>query len=130
MSRIVFYPEAVVVEMHDQPCFTDEDTERVKQTLCQAGRQRTRLVVDCAAVHTLGGAFLGALLTAMKRLAARPGDIVLCNVQPLPLEVFRITHLDRVFPLCATRDDALAALWPEPAAQVVESGGPDPLVGP
>src|SRR5690242_803592 len=102
MSRVVRYREAMVVEMHDNPCATPEDHEQVKRQLIEAGRASGRLVVDCAAVTSLGAAFLSALVTAFRSLGCRPGDLVLCRLRPLPREVFTVTHLDRLFPISET----------------------------
>jgi len=120
MAPAIPYPDVTVVEMHDRPCFTDDDYERVTQMLWQAGREQARLVVDCAGVRFLTGRFLSALLVTMKRLGARPGDIVLCQLDPPLLEVFRVTRLDQVFPICATRELALTAPWPQSRPIIVQ----------
>jgi len=114
MARVISYADATVVEMHDRPCWTADDHERVTQTLWQAGRGQSRLVVDCGGVRFITGRFLSALLVTMKRLGARPADIALCRIAPAPLEVFRATRLDQVFLICPTLEQALAADWPEP----------------
>jgi anti-anti-sigma factor len=113
MARVITFPEAAVVLMHDRPCLTDDDHERVTQVLWQAGRGQARLVVDCAGVRFISGRFLSALLSVMKRLGTRPGDIVLCHLDPNLAEIFRVTRLDQVFPIYPTRQQALAADWPE-----------------
>jgi anti-anti-sigma factor len=125
MSRIVRYPEAVVVEMHDKPCFSPQDSERVKQTLIEAGRDHVRLVIDCAAVQALGATFLSVLLTVMKHLGARPGDIVLCEVEGVPLQIVQMTRLDRVFPIAASREEAMHIGWPEPQPRIVSACADD-----
>jgi anti-anti-sigma factor len=112
MPNLVRYPGAVVVEMGPRPCFTDDDHERVKELLYQAGRQEPRLVIDCRAVETISGMFLSALVQTMRRLGARPGDITLCDVPDFLRSMFEITKLDRLFPLAATRDEALANVGP------------------
>ena len=129
MSRIFCSDEAVVVEMHDRPGFSPEDGEQIQKTLCAAGRAHARLVVDCAGVQCIGAAFLSALLAARNRLGARGGDIVLCNLHPLPRHVLHITHLDRLFPLHATRQEALDSAWPEPEAWFPGGLAADHIVG-
>jgi anti-anti-sigma factor len=120
MIRMIRCEEAIVVEMHDRPCQTTEDYERVKQLLVQAGRQHPRLVVDCSQVEWIAGPFLSALLSAYQTLGARPGDIVLCSLAPVPRQVFEVTKLDRVFPICETRAEAMRAPGPEPRPIVVQ----------
>jgi anti-anti-sigma factor len=114
MSRLVRREEGVVVEMHDRPCLTTDDYEQVKQLLIQVGREHGRLVIDCSAVEMVTGSFLSVLLSAYKALGARAGDIVLCELAPLPRQVFEITRVDTVLPIYATREEALRAPWPTP----------------
>src|SRR5262245_54103894 len=109
MERIERLPDAVIVRIHDQPCFTTDDHERVKGLLWHAGQHAPRLVLDCSEVRYITGTFLSALIVTMKRLGARPGDIVLCHVSDLVRAVFQATRLDVLFPIVATREDARAA---------------------
>jgi anti-anti-sigma factor len=120
MSRVVRYPEGTVVEMHDNPCSTPEDYDKVKQQIIDAGRLSTRVVVDCRAVNMLGASFLSALVVAYRQIGARPGDLVLCRLQPVLRQVFTLTRLDQLLPICETREEALEAPWPDPLPHVVE----------
>ena len=123
MARVSMHEEGAVVLMHDRPCQTDEDYDEVKKVLIQAGREGVRLVVDCSPVEWLGGPFLAALLSAVKALGARPGDVVLCGLRPAPRQLLEVTKLDRFFPICATAEEALRAPWPEPKALSVDGDG-------
>jgi anti-anti-sigma factor len=120
MNRVIRREQGVVVEMHDRPCVTTDDYERVKQLLINAGRDAPRLVVDCSRVQWMAASFLSALLIAFKALGARHGDLVLCGLRPLVREVFEVTKLDLVFPIYSTREEALRSAWPEPEMVVVE----------
>ena len=120
MSRVIRREEGVVVEMHDRPCDTTDDYERLKKTIINAGREDARLVIDCSQVEWMAGPFLSMLLSAYKALGARPGDVVLCGLRPTPRQVFEVTKLDRVFPIYATREEALRSAWPEPRPAVVQ----------
>jgi len=120
MSQIVRCPRGAVVEMHDNPCASRQDYEQVKHQLLEAGRSSTRVVVDCNGVHMLGASFLSALLTAFKFLGCRPGDLVLCRLQPLPRQVFAVTRLDLFLPVYESVEEALAGSWPDPESHVVE----------
>jgi anti-anti-sigma factor len=118
MGRIERLPGAAVVRMHDRPCFTPEDHERVKGLLCDAGRLAPRLIIDCEEVTIVTGSFLSALVVSGHLLGARAGDVVLCQVNDLVRTVFEATHLDRVFPIVATRADALTVEAAAPAALI------------
>jgi anti-sigma B factor antagonist len=61
-----------------------------------ASRHMQRIVLDFEEVQYMSSAALGKLIELTKRL--RPtGKLILVNVQPDLLEVFRITRLDSVF---------------------------------
>ena len=67
------------------------------------------LVVDLARVTFIDSMALGVLLEAMKRLRARGGALRIVGPGPNLRRIFEITLLDRIFPLDATRSEALAA---------------------
>ena len=67
------------------------------------------LVVDLSRVTFIDSMALGVLLEAMKRLRARGGVLRIVGPRPDVRRIFEITLLDRIFPLDATRSEALAA---------------------
>jgi anti-sigma B factor antagonist len=67
------------------------------------------LVVDLSEVTFIDSMALGVLLEAMKRLRARGGVLRIVGPRPDVRRVFELTLLDRIFPLDATRFEALAA---------------------
>ncbi len=68
--------------------------------------QRT-IVLDLGEVNFLDSTGLGAIVSSLKRLEGN-GVMVICNVGEMVLDVFRLTRMDRVFPIAATLDEALA----------------------
>jgi anti-sigma B factor antagonist len=71
-------------------------------------RGASSLVVDLADVGFVDSQGLGALLRGTRRLGAGEGRFRLVVPAPEIRRVFEITALDRVFPLDATREQALA----------------------
>jgi anti-anti-sigma factor len=67
------------------------------------------LVIDLSGVMFIDSMALGVLLDARKRLRARGGALRIVGPSPDVRRVFELTLLDRVFPLDATRSEALAA---------------------
>ena len=72
------------------------------------------LVLDLSQTTFVDSMTLGVLLGAMKRLRGRGGQLRLVITKPDLRRIFEITLLDRVFPLHATREEALAASDGEP----------------
>lgn len=69
----------------------------------------TRLVVDLAGVEFVDSSGLGALVSILKNLGAR-GALVVCGAQAPVLALFRLTRMDKVFPLVSGREEAVARL--------------------
>jgi anti-sigma B factor antagonist len=67
----------------------------------------THFVLDIQNVQFMDSACLGCLVEALNRLSAGGGKIALANTANSVQYLFRMTQLDRVFPICA---DVMAAL--------------------
>ncbi len=66
------------------------------------------VVVDLSETTFVDSMALGVLLGALKRLRASGGEMVLIVSRPDIRRIFEITLLDRIFPLYASRDEALS----------------------
>lgn len=69
----------------------------------------TGVIVDLEHIATLDSSALGPLVQRLHQLP--PGRMILCCLRSTALrEIFRLTHFDQVFPLVATRAEAIARL--------------------
>jgi len=68
---------------------------------------RRTIVLDLEMVNFLDSTGLGAIVSSLKRLDGN-GIMVICNVGEMVMDVFRLTRMDRVFPIVHTLDEALA----------------------
>jgi anti-anti-sigma factor len=116
--------DVTVIELPADPCGEGTELKRARQRLLRAARASSRLVIDCRRVRFFGAGVLGLLLRATQRSHARRGDIVLCGLSPLALEVLHITRLDTVWPLYRTREEALRAA-PLPLEPLTVDSRPD-----
>jgi anti-sigma B factor antagonist len=64
-------------------------------------------VLDTQNVQYMDSACVGCLVEALNRLAAKGGKIALANADRNVQSLFRMTRLDRVFPICS---DVMAAI--------------------
>lgn len=76
----------------------------------------TSLVVDLTPSTFVDSQGLGVLLRHARRLDPREGRFRLVVARAEIRRVFELASLDRIFPLDATRDDALARLSRDPSA--------------
>jgi anti-sigma B factor antagonist len=70
----------------------------------------THFVLDIQNVQFMDSACLGCLVEALNRMARTGGKIALANTANAVQYLFRMTQLDRVFPICADVMAALAAV--------------------
>ena len=70
----------------------------------------SNLLIDLNQGTYLGTAMLGAIVKLWKRVALQGGRLALCNVSEGVLMVLRVTKLQTVWPIFASRQDAIASL--------------------
>lgn len=68
------------------------------------------LLIDLTGVHMLSSAAIGLLGMVHRQTWGAKGRMKLCSVSPEVMKVFKLTRLDGVFDLYATRDEALKSL--------------------
>jgi anti-sigma B factor antagonist len=67
----------------------------------------SRLVLDLTEVVFIDSSGLGAMVSVLKALGGR-GMFALCNASVGVLSLFRLTRMDKVFPILSSRDEAVA----------------------
>jgi anti-sigma B factor antagonist len=86
------------LDLHTSPVLQ----ERLAQLLDQGV---TRIALDLEDVGFMDSSSLGVLVTALKRLREREGDLALVGVNGSPLKVLSLTGIDRLLTLYAVSDD-------------------------
>jgi anti-anti-sigma factor len=70
-----------------------------------------RLVIDLSGVLSLNSASLGPLVQKMREIQDLEGQLALCGVtSPALKEIFALTRFDKVFPIYASRNEAISAV--------------------
>lgn len=70
-----------------------------------------KLVIDLTHVNFFGSSFIEVMFRAYKRLQSKDrAKFALCGLNPGCREVLEITHLDTLWPIYATRAEAVAQL--------------------
>ena len=72
-----------------------------------------KVVLDLSRIDFLDSTGLGAVVTGLKRMRGH-GDLVLCGIAELVMNVFRLTRMDRVFRIESDVDSAVASLSGQP----------------
>lgn len=69
-----------------------------------------RMVVDMEGIVYISSAGLRSILTVQKTAKDSLCAIAYCALQPMVVDVFRISGFNRILTLCATQEDALAKM--------------------
>ena len=91
------------VDLYTAPEFK----ERLVQVIEDGKKQ---LVVDLSKATFIDSTTLGVLVGGVKRLRPTGGSLALVCTDDNITKIFEITGLDRVFPIHASRDEALTAV--------------------
>ena len=98
------------VDLYTAPEFK----ERLVQVIEDGKKQ---LVVDLSKATFIDSTTLGVLVGGVKRLRPTGGSLALVCTDQNITKIFEITGLDRVFPIHASRDEALQAVAAGDGAQ-------------
>lgn len=79
--------------------------ERMADYILQGNRQ---IVLDMSEVNFLDSTGLGAIVSSLKRLEGN-GTMVICHAGEMVMDVFRLTRMDRVFPIVSSSEEAVTA---------------------
>ncbi len=70
----------------------------------------TKILVDCRELDYISSAGLRVLLASAKQSKKQNGAITLCSLSPNVKQVFEISGFTSIFPISATREEAVRAL--------------------
>ncbi len=91
------------IDLYTAPEFKERMVE-----LIEDGKKR--IVVDLSSATFIDSTTLGVLVGGVKRLRPTGGSLALVCTDQNITKIFEITGLDRVFPIHASRDEALSAV--------------------
>ena len=91
-----------------------------KSVIAPILQAHAELVLDLSRLRFVDSSGLGAILSCLRQLSAKGGDLKLCGMSKQVRAVFELVRLHRIFDIFATSDDAVRAFRaaaPPPAAQ-------------
>jgi len=83
--------------------------QRVGEMLVRS-RSAPRIIVDLSLAERISSTFLNELLRLLKIVQAADGRLILCGVQPLFRDIFKITSLQGLFEFSENQQTALERL--------------------
>lgn len=87
---------------------TEHAAARVFEMLEQ--KHAKHVVIDLWKTDYYGSTALGFFVKLRKRAAEQGGQLAMCNISKHELEVLQVTKLDKLWPICDSREAAIKAV--------------------
>ena len=110
-------PDALVVSIDDPAALNDFRSNAFREALYESvtSHDGNRIAVDLGRVDFLSSSGVAILVGLKRRTDGKQGKLVLFRVQPVVLDLLRITRLNQYFLFADGEPEALAMLRPLPA---------------
>jgi anti-anti-sigma factor len=105
-SVLVLRPHKNVSSLADLDLF-NETKELCRQLHAS---EIDRVIVDFSEVEYFGSLMLESLRILWNEVHAHGGRMALCNVSPVGREILGIARFDTLWPVCASRSEAMTAV--------------------
>lgn len=69
----------------------------------------TRLVIDLSRLRFIDSSGLGAMLSCLRHLSAKGGDLKLCGMSKQVRATFELVRMHRIFEIFSSREEAVQA---------------------
>ena len=69
----------------------------------------TKLVLDLSRLRFVDSSGLGAILSCLRQLSAKSGDLKLCGMSKQVWALFELVRMHRIFDIYGTREEAVKA---------------------
>jgi anti-sigma B factor antagonist len=80
-----------------------------KRDIAAALQANTKLVLDLSRLRFVDSSGLGAILSCLRQLTAKNGDLKLCGLSKQVRGAFELVRMHRVFDIAGTKEEAVQA---------------------
>ena len=100
--------DVTVVNFTDKKILDEQNIQVIGEQLFSLVDElgRRKLLLNFSNVEYLSSAALGKFITLNKKVQAKSGKLVMCNINEDIFEVFEITKLDKFFTICDSEEQA------------------------
>jgi anti-sigma B factor antagonist len=85
-----------------------------KRDIAPILQTNTRVVIDLSQLRFVDSSGLGAMLSCLRQLSAKSGDLKLCGMSKQVRALFELVRMHRIFDIYGTRAEAVDAFHPQP----------------
>src|SRR5678815_3731740 len=103
---------AVAVPVDELDASNASELRRDMAPVLQAN---TKVVLDLSRVRFMDSSGLGAMLSCLRQISARKGNLKLCGLSKQVRGAFELVRLHRIFEVYPTKAEAVLAFHPKPA---------------
>jgi len=80
-----------------------------KRNIAPVLQANSRVVLDLEQLRFVDSSGLGAMLSCLRQLTAKSGDLKLCGLSKQVRALFELVRMHRIFDIYATREEAVSA---------------------
>ncbi len=80
-----------------------------KRDIAPVLQANTRLVLDLSRLRFVDSSGLGAMLSCLRQLSAKNGDLKLCGMSKQVRGLFELVRMHRIFDIYGTKEEAIHA---------------------
>ncbi len=85
------------------------NAEEFKRDMAPVLQANTRVVLDLSQLRFVDSSGLGAILSCLRQLSAKSGDLKLCGMSKQVRGLFELVRMHRIFDIYGTREEAVHA---------------------
>ncbi len=85
------------------------NTGELKHDIAPVLEANTKLVIDLSRLRFVDSSGLGAILSCLRQLSSKGGDLKLSGMQKQVRAVFELVRMHRIFDIYGTREEAVRA---------------------
>ena len=80
-----------------------------KRDIAPVLQSQSRVVLDLSQLHFVDSSGLGAMLSCLRQLSGKGGDLKLCSMSRQVRALFELVRMHRIFDIYATKEEAVQA---------------------
>jgi len=104
--KVNTYMDVAVVELREK-ALDASNSEAFKKNMADSLESFQKVVIDLSRVEFIDSSGCGALLSCLRQLTDRQGELRLCGVQKNVARLFELVRMNRIIDTFATKEDAV-----------------------
>lgn len=104
--KVNTYVDVAVVDLREK-ALDASNSEKFKKSIAETLDSYDKMVIDLSRVEFVDSSGCGALLSCLRQLGDRGGELKLCGVQKNVQRLFELVRMNRIIDIFPAREDAV-----------------------